>query len=78
MSVKNNHKMSSKNRKSEYKGKSSPCSVLINAKEPPEINENLVLIAVEIDHEIISTVITESFKKVCGQLQAKVYARSTG
>ena len=37
---------------------------------------------VEIDHEIISTVIllpsTESFKKGCYQLQAKVCARSTG
>ena len=37
---------------------------------------------VEIDHEIISTVIllpsAESFKKGCCQLQAKVRARSTG
>ena len=37
---------------------------------------------VEIDHEIISTVILlpspESFKKGCCQLQAKVCARSTG
>ena len=37
---------------------------------------------VEIDHEIISTVIllpsAESFKKGCYQLQAKVCARSTG
>ena len=37
---------------------------------------------VEIDHEIISTVIllpsTESFNKDCCQLQAKVCARSTG
>ena len=37
---------------------------------------------VEIDHEIISTVILlpsdESFKKDCCQLQAKVCARSTG
>ena len=37
---------------------------------------------VEIDHEIISTVIllpsTESFKKGCCQLQAKVCAQSTG
>ena len=37
---------------------------------------------VEIDHEIISTVIllhsTESFKKGCCQLQAKVCALSTG
>ena len=37
---------------------------------------------VEIDHEIISTVIllpsAESFKKGFCQLQAKVYARSTG
>ena len=37
---------------------------------------------VEIDHEIISTVILlpspESFKKGCCQLQAKVYAQSTG
>ena len=37
---------------------------------------------VEIDHEIISTVIllpsAESFKKACCQLQAKVCARSTG
>ena len=37
---------------------------------------------VEIDNEIISTVIllpsTESFRKVCCQLQAKVCARSTG
>ena len=37
---------------------------------------------VEIDHEIISTVIllpsAESFKKGCRQLQAKVCARSTG
>ena len=37
---------------------------------------------VEIDYEIISTVIllpsAESFKKCCCQLQAKVYARSTG
>ena len=36
----------------------------------------------EIDHEIISTVIllpsAESFKKGCCQLQAKVCARSTG
>ena len=36
----------------------------------------------EIDHEIISTVIllpsAESFKKGCYQLQAKVYAQSTG
>ena len=36
----------------------------------------------EIDHEIISTIIllpsAESFKKVCFQLQAKVYAPSTG
>ena len=36
----------------------------------------------EIDHEIISTVIllpsSESFKKGCCQLQAKVCARSTG
>ena len=39
-------------------------------------------ILVEIDHEIISTVIllpsAESFKKGCCQLQAKVCARSTG
>ena len=37
---------------------------------------------VEIDHEIISTVIllpsAESFKKGCCQLQAKVCSRSTG
>ena len=37
---------------------------------------------VEIDHEIISSVIllpsAESFKKGCCQLQAKVCARSTG
>ena len=37
---------------------------------------------VEIDHEIISTVnllpSTESFKKGCCQLQAKVCAQSTG
>ena len=37
---------------------------------------------VEIDHEIISTVIlfppTESFKKGCCQLQVKVCAQSTG
>ena len=37
---------------------------------------------VEIDHEMISTVIllpsAESFKKCCCQLQAKVCARSTG
>ena len=37
---------------------------------------------VEIHHEIISTIIllpsAESFKKGCCQLQAKVYARSTG
>ena len=37
---------------------------------------------VEIDHEIISTVIllpsAEAFKKGCCQLQAKVCARSTG
>ena len=37
---------------------------------------------VEIDHEIISTVIllpsADSFKKVCCQLQAKVCARITG
>ena len=37
---------------------------------------------VEIDHEIISTVIllppAESFKKGCCQLQAKVCAQSTG
>ena len=37
---------------------------------------------VDIDHEIISTVIffpsTESFKKGCCQIQAKVCARSTG
>ena len=36
---------------------------------------------VEIDHEIISTIIlpsTESFKKGCCQLQAKVCAGSTG
>ena len=37
---------------------------------------------VEIDHEIISTVIllpsADSFKKGCYQLQAKVCARSTG
>ena len=37
---------------------------------------------VEIDHEIISTIIflpsAESFKKGCCQLQAKVCARSTG
>ena len=37
---------------------------------------------VEIDHEIISTVIllpsAESFKKGCCQLQAKVFARNTG
>ena len=36
----------------------------------------------EIDHEIISTIIlvpsAESFKKGCCQLQAKVYAQSTG
>ena len=36
----------------------------------------------EIDHEIISTVILlpspEPFKKGCCQLQAKVFARSTG
>ena len=36
----------------------------------------------EIDHEIISTVIllpsTESFKKDCCQLQAKVCAQNTG
>ena len=38
--------------------------------------------SVEIDHEIISMVIllpsTDSFKKGCCQLQAKVCARSTG
>ena len=34
-----NQKRSPNNRKSEYKGKSSPCSVLINAKEPPEKRE---------------------------------------
>ena len=37
---------------------------------------------VEIDHEIISTVIllpsADSFKKGCCQLQGKVYAQSTG
>ena len=37
---------------------------------------------VEIDHEMISTVIllpsADSFKKGCGQLQAKVCARITG
>ena len=37
---------------------------------------------VEIDHEIISTVIllpsAESFKKGCCQLQAKICAQSTG
>ena len=37
---------------------------------------------VQIDHEIISMVIlipsTESFKKSCCQLQAKVFAQSTG
>ena len=36
---------------------------------------------VEIDHEIISTVIlpsADSFKKVCCQLQAKVCAQNTG
>ena len=37
---------------------------------------------VEIDHEIISTLIllpsAESFKKGCCQSQAKVFARSTG
>ena len=37
---------------------------------------------VEIDHEIFSRVIilssAESFKKGCCQLQAKVFARSTG
>ena len=37
---------------------------------------------VEIDHEIISTVIllpsADSFKKGCCQLKAKVYARITG
>ena len=37
---------------------------------------------VEIDHEIISTVIllpsAEPFKKGCFQLQAKVFAQSTG
>ena len=37
---------------------------------------------VEVDHEIISTVIllssAESFKKGCCQLQAKICARSTG
>ena len=37
---------------------------------------------VEIDHEMISTVIllpsAESFKKGCCQLQAKVFARITG
>ena len=36
---------------------------------------------VEIDHEMISTVIlpsAESFKKGCCQLQAKVRAQSTG
>ena len=39
-------------------------------------------VGVEIGHEIISTVIllpsTDSFKKGCCQLQAKVCARSTG
>ena len=33
---------------------------------------------VEIDHEIISTVILLSFKKGCCQLQAKVCAQITG
>ena len=37
---------------------------------------------VEIDHEIVSSVLlvrlAQSFKKGCCQLQAKVYARSTG
>ena len=36
---------------------------------------------VKIDHEIISTILlpsTESFKKGCCQLQAKVCAQSTG
>ena len=41
-----------------------------------------ILTFVEIDHEIISTVIllpsAESFKKGCCELEAKVCARSTG
>ena len=47
-----------------------------------EFDPGLVPYFVEIDQEIISTVIllpsAESFKKGCCQLQAKVCARSTG
>ena len=47
-----------------------------------EFEPGMVRTFVEIDHEIISVVIllpsAESFKKGCHQLQAKVYARSTG
>ena len=51
----------------------------------PEVGSSILAWShtiVEIDHEIISMVIllpsTESFKKGCCQLQAKVCARSTG
>ena len=47
-----------------------------------EFDPGLVPYLVEIDHEIISTIIllpsAESFKKGCCQLQAKVCAQSTG
>ena len=47
-----------------------------------EVDPRPVPYFVEIDHEIISTVIllpsAESFKKGCCQLQAKVCAQSTG
>ena len=50
--------------------------------DPGVVSSILSHTFVEIDHEIISTVIllpsAESFKKGCCQLQAKVCAQSTG
>ena len=68
------------NKSLQYTG---PCSAVGNAD--PGVASSILawsLTFVEIDHEIISTVLllpsAESFKKGCCQLQAKVCARSTG
>ena len=57
----------------------NPGMVYFSRMHEAEVKEQA---AVEIDHEIISTVIllpsAESFMKGCYQLQAKVCAQSTG
>ena len=74
------------------KGHTGPCSAVGNVSgnryesdcrsRGREFDPGPVPYFVEIDHEIISTLIllpsAESFKKGCCQLQAKVCVRSTG